>query len=151
MHGQQRAWRRRGCTRCQLGLELHPQLRAEESAAPAPSGIQVSSPVTDSVITSIDCNCHCQDHSVFDFLVAFSTGAVAAFALFCILRQCGRYQAGEEEYAEETFVERRAPRAIADNVPVPRRVVVTLSTRRYKRWQTATVTLVRLTLSKNMS
>ena len=98
-------------------------------------GIRVSGPVTDSVLTTFDCNCHCQDSSVVVGLLAFVCGAAAALACICICKRCQR----EEVFvaAEQVEVARRAPvakptLAIEYEQPqaVVRRAVVTPSSRR---------------------
>ena len=51
-------------------------------------GIQVSSPVSDSVIASIDCRCHCVDRSVHDSICAFVGGALSACLVYALGRIC---------------------------------------------------------------
>ena len=97
-------------------------------------GIQVTSPVSDSVITSIDCNCHCVDRSVHDSICAFVGGALSACLVYALVRICcwHRHQQHTYQVQEETPQSRRpSPRlALLPEAPAQRRTVVTPSTRR---------------------
>ena len=95
-------------------------------------GMQVSSPVSDSVITSIDCNCHCVDRSVHDSIFAFIGGALSACLVYALVRICWQCRQQptciQEEYPQSR---RPSPRlALLPEVPAPRRTVVTPISRR---------------------
>ena len=69
-----------------LGSSLWGWLPSWQTAVPASQrDIQVQSPVSDSVIASVDCNCHCQDN-LLAIAVAFVTGLISALALVVCLR-----------------------------------------------------------------
>ena len=105
---------------------------AEESSHTG--GIQVSSPVSDSVITSIDCSCHYVDRSVHDSICAFFGGALSACLVYVLVRICcwHRHQTDTYQEREELPQSRRpSPRlALLPEAPAQRRTVVTPSTRR---------------------
>jgi hypothetical protein len=109
-----------------------PSWRWTEPEPAVSGGVQVSGPVTDSILTTFDCNCHCQDNSVVVGLLAFLCGLSAALTLVCI---CRRFYRATEESFEATPaapVTRRPlqqqPVLALENVP--RRAVVTPSSRR---------------------
>ena len=97
-------------------------------------GIQVSSPVSDSVITSIDCNCHCVDRSVHDSICAFFGGALSACLVYVRVRICcwHRHHTDTYQVPDELPQSRRpSPRlALLPEAPAQRCIVVTPSTRR---------------------
>ena len=110
-----------------------PSWRWTEPEPAVSGGVQVSGPVTDSILTTFDCNCHCQDNSVVVGLLAFLCGLSAALTLVCLCRRF--HQAAEEEIFEA------APTAPVTRRPLqqqpvlaientPRRAVVTPSSRR---------------------
>ena len=115
-----------------LATGLWSRLPTWRWAEPEPAvtgGVQVSGPVTDSILTTFDCNCHCQDNTVVVGLLAFLCSLSAAFTCVCV---CRRYYSAEEETFEAALVARRPlqqqPALAIENGP--RRAVVTPSSRR---------------------
>ena len=108
-----------------------PSWRWTEPDPAVAGGVQVSGPVTDSILTTFDCNCHCQDNTVVVGLFAFLCGVSAAFTLVCL---CQRFFRTTEQSYEAPYsapVARRPlqqPALAIENGP--RRAVVTPSSRR---------------------
>ena len=109
-----------------------PSWRWTEPEPAVSGGVQVSGPVTDSILTTFDCNCHCQDNSVVVGLLAFLCGLSAALTLVCLCRRF--HQAAEESFeATPTAPVTRRPlqqQPVLALENVPRRAVVTPSSRR---------------------
>ena len=110
---------------------LLPSWQATEEVTHS-GGIQVSSPVSDSVITSTDCNCHCVDRLVHDSIFAFVGGALSACLVYALVRICWQCcqqpTCIQEEYPQSR---RPSPRlALLLEVPALRRTAVTPSSRR---------------------
>ena len=99
-----------------------PSWRWTEPEPAVSGGVQVSGPVTDSILTTFDCNCHCQDNSVVVGLLAFLCGLSAALTLVCLCRRF--HQAAEEEIFEV------APTAPVTRRPSQQQPVVMMSTKR---------------------
>ena len=112
---------------------LLPSWQAAEEGSHT-GGIQVSSPVSDSVITSIDCNCHCVDRSVHDSICAFVGGALSACLVYALVRICCWHRQQTDTYqVPEELPQSRRPSlrlALLPEAPAQRRTVVTPSTRR---------------------
>ena len=105
-----------------------------QAAAPASQReIRVQSPVSDSVIASVDCKCHCQDN-LLAIAAAFVTGLISALALVvCVRVWCQRRPpvVFAPELAEEPIASRpRLAIKEEEEVVLQRRKAVTPSTRR---------------------
>ena len=109
-----------------------PSWRWTEPEPAVSGGVQVSGPVTDSILTTFDCNCHCQDNTVVVGLLAFLCGLSAALTLGCV---CRRYYRATDQSYEATPAAPVARRPLQQQPALaiengPRRAVVTPSSRR---------------------
>ena len=110
-----------------------PSWRWSEPEPTVTGGVQVSGPVTDSILTTFDCNCHCQDNTLVVCLLAFLCGLAAAFTCVCF---CRRIRGTEEEAYEVPQAVPQVFRRITQQQPTlsiengSRRAVVTPSSRR---------------------
>ena len=102
--------------------------------------VRVEGPVSDSVVASVECNCHCPPPDNLPLIAGyFLAGSAAALLAFCVIR-CWRLRAAEEREQPEPRVTRYysplpstpAARLAVEDLPEPRprKTAVTPSNRR---------------------